>query len=468
MLRNLGHSFPFYIIRILIVTCEALTLAFGAYMLHGVVMDIASRYVDSLFLTMLNPMGWIIGLAISAFVVKYPFGLIKYYIKIAHIIYMTMITLEYKPSLIGSFGQAYRNFSWLFINDIATKGIVQALRALKDAILNVEILQKFKAPDSSLLKFVTSLCTNGLNHIIDMTDELIISYTWFTNDMLLASLERRGKDKPSTIKAVKNQAKFILEGMAFLVRTLPQLLISTLIIEAAFLFLSNVLLISIIASVFYFSGYSFVLLLAGIFLYRMLLDLIYYALVEPIRIAVYIYAFYSELSELEPIDIKQEIASLIGKVPVIGALAKKAGMKVEPVGNEGESLFNADFNGVIKDNVATVADAFNLNVDDLMEDVVEEQRTRQNNTEPQEVEVASSVEEEEAVVEVEEETLTPPPPPPPQQQEPTPPPQQPTTVEMPTVEVEEIEIDTEPQVSSDPFASSSGPSVVPPKRRRRK
>lgn len=398
MLTSFSRSLPFLFIRIVLVLGEGATLLYGSIYIHGWFEVFMSGHVEGLFLKVVSLMGWIIGLAVSAFIVKYVFGIAQYYFKLAHIIYLTMVILEYRPTrnspLIHSFAQATTHFGWLVLHDFTTRGVVKALEALKNAILNIDLLSRFKETQSLMVRFVKMLCTTALGNVINMTDEIIVSYTWFTNDLYLANRERQGKGAPKLKDKVKNQALFMLEGMAFTVRVLPQLLINSVIFEVAFLLLAFLSSIGIVVLVGSYLGFSFFYIVASLILFRTLIHIFYYVIVQSLRLNVYLYSFYSELGDLEPFNITEMIGNLLGKVPLIGPLVKKSGQRIEPTGTEGSSILEGDLNSLMRENVAQVAAAFNLNTEELVEEPSTEEEPGEQLEEEEEF-----VEEQEEVVE---------------------------------------------------------------------
>ncbi|MFF2798191.1 hypothetical protein [Lysinibacillus xylanilyticus] len=165
---------------------------------------------------------------------------------------------------------------------------------------------------------------------------------------------------------VKNQAMFMLEGMAFTVRVMPQLMINSLLFEVAFLILAVVSTITLVVTFIGYVGFSFVYLIWAIILFRTLIHIFYYIIIQSLRLNVYLYSFYSELNDIEPFNINETLGDLLGKVPLLGGLVKKSGQKIEPTGSEGAPILEGDLNTILKENVAQVASAFNLNTSELL------------------------------------------------------------------------------------------------------
>ena len=397
MLTGFGYSFPFIVLRIICVLIEGLILILGTKYVHDFFMFFMSGYVPSLFLTFLNPMGYIIGLAISAIIVKYPMRLIQYYFKLSHIVYLTIIInniQQYrKTAYLSSFSQAASNFTSLALNDLTTRSIVKVLKALKTAILNNDFMSRFTEPKTSLVRLIKSLCSTALGNVINMTDEMVVSYTWLTYDMYLFNCKQKKKE-PSIKQQLKVRASYMLESLVFIVRVFPKLLISSIFIEVGFLILSNIIASIIIFLVVTFSGFSLWIIFFCIVLYRTCIQVIYYTLIESLRLTFYLYSFYSELSELEPLNIRDGIADLLGKVPLLKSLVKKSGKKIEPTGSEGTPILEGDINSILVDNVKEVAKAFNLNPEDIIENKKENKHEVQEEKDVELEEVKEETEQE--------------------------------------------------------------------------
>lgn len=441
MLKSLSRSLPFLLIRTLLVLGEGATLYYSSMYVHDWFVVFMSNYVEGLFLTVVSPMGYLVGLGLGTILVKYVFGLVQYYFKLAHIVFVTTLILEYTPfkgsRFLHALIQASTHFGSLALNDFSTKGVVKVLGVVKETIMDAELLSKFKEPKSMVVKFVKSICTKGLTNVINMTDEIIVSYTWFTNDMYLQDRKEKGKGVPSVKQKVKNTATFMLEGMAFTIRVLPQLLINSLIFEVAFILLANTVTIASLFVLLKFVGFNFLFFVYAFILYRTLVKLFYYVVVESLRLSIYINSFYSELNDLEPFDINATLARLFGSVPLVGTLIKKSGQSIEPAGSEGSPIFEDNLQEMFRQNVAEVASAFNLNTDELLEEPIEEDVVE---VEPEESgEVVNEVESSE----VEEAKA----------EEPTEEPSVPVVQEDSPIPVEGIELDFETQ--SSPFNSSN-------------
>lgn len=372
MLKHFSLGIPFLLLRILVVLAEAATLYFGSLFVYGLFVDYMSTRVPSLFLTFISPMGLLIGLALSTLVVKFGWGFLQYYIKLAHIIYLTLAILEYKPYRGSRFafalGEAFSNFNTLALNDLTTRTVIKALKALKDAIVKTDLVSKFKDTNNSFIRFFKSICTTALSNVINMTDEIIVSYTWFTNSLFMAERARKNKGELKLKEKIKTQTTFMLEGMVFTVRVLPKLMVNSLVFEVAFLFLAHAVTVGLIILFIMYYGFSWLMIFYILIAFRTLIQIFYHAVVESLRLNVYLYSFYSEVNELEPFDILETMGSIVGKVPMLGALVKKSGLKIEPSGAEGSNILDGDFNQILKDNIAEAASAFNLNTNDILDE----------------------------------------------------------------------------------------------------
>lgn len=377
MLQGFVRSTPFLLIRTIIVAAEGAALLISSIYVHAWFMEFMSGYVEGLFLTLLNPVGIILGVGIGALISKYPLGIVKYYFKLAHIIYLTSLILEYKPKGVSRFlyslQEATTNFALLALNDFTTRTVVKALGALKDAIVTKDLMSRFKETEGVILKFVRQTLTTGIANVIDMTDEIIVSYTWFTNDLWLESRRKKKLKAPSIKMKAKNTAMFMLEGMAFTVRVMPQLLVNSIIYEVAFVIFANASIVLLLLSGLGYFGFSWWHIFYFFIVYKLLVRLFYYVIIESLRLVVYLTAFYNELGELEPFDIKSSIGGLLGKVPLLAPLVKASKQDIQPTGSPDSPILEGDLNQLMKDNVKGVATAFNLKTDDLVEEQEQEE-----------------------------------------------------------------------------------------------
>ena len=295
MLQSFLSSTPFILLRVVLILLEGLTLYVSGYYGSAWILGYVGNYVDGLFLFMLTPMAWIIGLGIGAFIVKWLFGFFQYYVKLSQIIFLTCSILEYKPTkgslVVFAFNEAIDNFVYLSINDFTTKTILKALGALKDAIMKNDIMSKFKDIDNTAYKLTKSMALTSLQNVINMTDEIIVSFTWLAHSMYKSDRKRQKKKMPGVKTRTKNQAKFILEGLTYLVRVFPKLLINSVAFEIFVFILANISIIVIIFFIIGISEFSFGLLFFMLVFYRTLLHIFYYCFVHSFRLFFYLYAF---------------------------------------------------------------------------------------------------------------------------------------------------------------------------------
>lgn len=405
-------------------------------------MNFMSGFVSGLFLTILTPMGYLIGLGISMVICYYVIGVIVYFFKLAHIIALTSYILDYNPSRMSTtlyaINEARQNFIPMVASYVTTKTIIHALTDLKDTIMEFDIMARFKEPKSTIVKFVKKLCTSGIRNVIDVADEITISYTWFTNDLYKRSDKyKKSKDGKSLGAMTKVQAKHMLEGLVFLLRTFPYLMMTSLLYETTFIVFNVVFTVALMFFIVKWLGFSLMTCAIIFVTYRTAMQIFSYTVISSLRNAAYLHAYYGELAELEPFDLKESVAGLLSKVPGLSGLAKLTGEKVDVTRGKGSSpILEEDIGEVLKKSIRDTARSFNLNESDLIITSKEADQIQDNlDSLPEEFEdlepIVSATEESEIEEQVPE-----------QEQH-----------EQVEVDVSADDIETDAQVRADPFAS---------------
>jgi hypothetical protein len=442
MLINCIRTLPFILIRILLCLADAavtiwLTLSFKDFF-----MNFMSGFVSGLFLIILTPMGYIIGLGISMVICYYVIGVIAYFFKLAHIIALTSYILDYNPSRLSTtlyaISEARQNFIPMVASYITTKTVIHALRDLKDTIMEFDIMARFKEPKSAIVKFDQRICTSGVRNVVDVADEITMSYTWFTNDLYKRSDKYKSSKKGKSLGAMtKVQAKHMLEGLVFLLRTFPYLMMTSLLYETTFIVLN--VLFTVILMIFIVKWLGFSLMTCAIIFitYRAVMQIFSYTIISSLRNAAYLHAYYGELAELEPFDLKESVTGLLSKVPGLSGLAKLTGEKIDITRGKGSSpILEEDIGEVLKKSIKDTARSFNLNESDLIITSREANKIQENvDSLPEEVEDL------EPIVDTEVETIV---------EEYVPAQEQHEQVE---VNVSADDIQTDAQVKAGPFAS---------------
>jgi hypothetical protein len=160
---------------------------------------------------------------------------------------------------------------------------------------------------------------------LDSMDEVLVSYTWLTQEMFRRHWEDENPKKKITIKTrVKNQAKFFLEGAALYIRVLPKMLVNnTLYLVAIEVLIFLTLAVSIILTTIFigFGWWNFLFMFVTT---RLLLIAVNQIIVPTLRVNVAIYQFYNQVSKLETTT-PEFIRELIGKLPPLAWVAKQTG-----------------------------------------------------------------------------------------------------------------------------------------------
>lgn len=384
MLTKLVRTLPFIFIRILLGALDVYITIKVTLIAKDQLLLFIGPYVPSLFLFFLTPLTYIIGLGISMVICYYFVGVIAYFFKLAHIVAITSLTLGYSPSKMPltfyAIDEARKNFMPLVVSYITTKTVVHALNDLKDTIMEFDIMSKFKEPKNTLVKLVKNISVQGIRNVIDVADEITISYTWFTNDLYRRSDKYKNNKKARTLRnRTKVQAKNMLESLVFIVRTFPYLMLSSLIYETLFIILNVVFTVSLGLYFLKVFGFTWLTVLLIFVSYRSVVQLFGYIVTSSLRNIAYLHTFYGELAEMEPFDIKSSVTSLVSSVPGLSQLAKMSGENIQATRGKGTSgLLEEDFSQVFRDSLKDTVKAFNLEESDLLI-TGDEEETLQNN-----------------------------------------------------------------------------------------
>lgn len=353
----------------MVIALEVTCLIYSTIYVHDFLLDFLKVQVPEMFIFFVHPMLYILGFTAGVVVVKYPIRYIKYYLKVAQIIFITTLILDYKPykgsRYLFSLGQAYNTMISSIATDFSVRQVIKVFSALRDSIMKADIFQRFLNPKSSLIKIVTSMTSTGVKNTMSQVDEIILSYTWFTYSLYERNMARQGK-KITVKNGLKNRALFFLEGITFTVRVLPHLLVNSLVFEFGFVVLANTVVFLSMTTFIYFTSFTWLKLFFMIVLFKTFVNLFYYVFIDSFRLIIYINVFYKTLEEMEPFNMDEALSGLLGKVPVLKKLVKKSGKKVEPSGQEGESIMDINAKEVARTHLAGVAAAFNLDPEVLV------------------------------------------------------------------------------------------------------
>jgi len=254
---------------------------------------------------------------------------VDYLLQLAHTIAVTVVVLEqpYRGTLMGyAWKEATRNLIGNTATSVITIKGVKVVKTIKNALLQKTIFNHLNdpgglGPGHSLFKFIVY----NINMALDSMDEVLVSYTWFTQEMYRRHWEIDNPKKKISVKIrVKNQAKFFLEGTALYIRVLPKMLVNnTLYLVAIEILIFLALVVSVTLTTISF-GFGWWNILFMFVTTRLLLLAVNQIIVPTLRVNVAIYQFYNQVSKLET-TAPEFIKELVGKLPPLAWIAKQTG-----------------------------------------------------------------------------------------------------------------------------------------------
>ena len=254
---------------------------------------------------------------------------VDYLLQLAHTIAVTVIVLDqsYKGTLTGyAWKEATSNLIGNTATSIITVKGVKVVKTVKNALLEKTILNHLNDPGgfgvgNSFFKFIVY----NINMALDSMDEVLVSYTWFTQEMYRRHWEIENPKKKISVKTkVKNQAKFFLEGAALYIRVLPKMLVNnTLYLVAIEVLIFLTLAVSVILTTISF-GFGWWNILFMFVTTRLLLISVNSIIVPTLRVNIAIFQFYNQVSKLETTS-PEFIKELVGKLPPLAWVAKQTG-----------------------------------------------------------------------------------------------------------------------------------------------
>lgn len=383
MLKSASLSIPFLLIRFALCVLTGIGWYYVIVLTHSLLMNFVTPLLPSMFVFFLNPMGVIIGLGLGGYLTILVAKPVLYYFKLAHIIFITdhIISKDNendKRSTFFKFNSALKeaksNYAALAVNDFATQGLVKILASvltnIKESIMNNDIMAKIKEPESMMGKGAVKALTKPLSNVLDMMDEIVVSYVWLTYHMLLCAREDRNEAKPNTAQEAKIRAGFMLESLTLAVRLFPKLMINSIAMEVFMFFVARGLAVvfSVILIILANQLWNIPFLYSCaimVIMYKTLVDIVYYGLVDTIRVVTYLAIFYYEAGKLDALDMQQEAAALAMKVPGLKKLMKKAGLEVpEGEPTQGASLVDINLQEDFKEALAGIGLALALESED--------------------------------------------------------------------------------------------------------
>jgi len=310
------------LLRFVLNVSPAAVFIFGVLFLRNLFIRWDMHVITHL---MTIPIALGLGAAYSRTVVRF----FDFLLRLAHTIAVTVVVLDqpYKGTLTGyAWKEATRNLIGNTATSMVTIKGVKLVKTLKTALLEKTILNHLNDPGGfslghSLFKFIVY----NINMALDSMDEVLVSYTWFTQELFRRHWEMENPKKKISIKTrVKNQAKYFLEGTALYIRVLPRMLVNnTLYIVAIEIFIFLTLAATVILTTISL-GFGWWNILFMFITTRLILIAVNWVIVPSLRVNVAIWQFYNQVSKLETTT-PDFIRGLVGKLPPLAWVAKQTG-----------------------------------------------------------------------------------------------------------------------------------------------
>jgi len=289
-----------------------------------------------------QPAFLIIGVGIGIALHTYILSFVIHMLSLVHVIATTTVLLNvpYQGSLIGfAFSQTKKNFLQVTSASVLTIKGVAALKKFKDTLIEKDILTLFNEPDTTIQKSIFNLTKYNINCSLETIDEVIVSYTWLAtylydmganepdelDDEGNQILEGKRKKKPSIKTRIKNQAKFMLNGLAFYTRVLPKMLIWGFFQMAVVEVFSIIISVIVWVLVFSIMGINLISITLVLLTGRLILQLVDLVILKTIRVDITLLTYYTELSKLDNVT-PEMVSMLVTKIPPLASIAKKTGL----------------------------------------------------------------------------------------------------------------------------------------------
>jgi hypothetical protein len=322
MFKIFLHTGIITFIRFLLNVSPAVVFAVGALFLRSTFIRWDMHVITHL---MAVPIALGLGTAYRMTIVRF----IDYLLRLAHTIAATVVVLDqpYRGTLTGyAWKEATRNLIGNTATSVITVRGVKVVKTIKTALLQKTICNHLYdpggfGPGHSLFKFLIY----NINMALDSMDEVLVSYTWLTQELFRRHWEIENPKKKISIKTrVKNQAKYFLEGAALYVRVLPKILVNNTLYLVAIETL--IILTTIVTSVLvlFSFGLGWLNILIVFLSTRLVLLAVTQIIVPTLRVDVAIYQFYNQVSKLETTS-PEFIKDLVGKLPPLAWVAKQTG-----------------------------------------------------------------------------------------------------------------------------------------------
>jgi hypothetical protein len=321
-------------------------------------------------------MYYIISLGLYILLYKIVVGPVIKIIQLYQIVTVTAVLFEFKERKLlessnywwFSFGQVNKNFINVVSSSVISSSSVKALSKLKDAVIKNDIAANFQKSFSGFVKMTVEFLIKGIASLLDMLDEIVVSYVWLAIFMYKKS---PGVKQPKK-RMLKQQARFMLEAVMFYIRVFPKLLIRNLMCDVGFSVINLFLVIVLDVLIISLTG-SYWLIIVEVFLYKFMYAFLYDTIIHSFRVCSVVVNFYEILKDLKPVS-ENDLVEFIKKTPVLGVIAKRAKLSNFDGGNSGDEaaesssgLINInDMKSALIEQVNEYAKSFMLDEHDIL------------------------------------------------------------------------------------------------------
>lgn len=366
------------VLTYILSTCTQIILIWFIYK-TGV--QLASKSIPNAHI-IIGPGLLMIGLGIGVLFHRLVFIPIIFIESLSHVIAITSVVTGLPQELPGSrtlysFSQMRKYFFGLTASTVITKTTLKLFTKFKDIILEKDIIPHFQQAKHPIIKFVSKICINSIKSLLDLIDELLVSYVWLGTYLYV---EYSDNPKTGSKEIIKQQARYILECIALFVKVFPSLLANNFAYDILFHIIATVLTIGTFVVLYHLIGFSFWIFIILFLFYRLVKDIIYNSIIYNLRCCSVVTTFYVALDKLR-IDNNMPSAEilhdLVSKIPSLIPIAKKTkddifNDLISQKSNDAQSEENGgivDFNpleDVLKKYVNDVAKCFMISEHDIL------------------------------------------------------------------------------------------------------
>lgn len=371
-----SRTYPFWFVRIGLYGCSGVVQFFIIYFTWKMGLELTRSNHVLNYIS--QPAFMIIGIGLSALFNATLIRLIAHIISMAHTIAATIaaLELEYEGSLTG---YAWKQMS-LYFQELSSSSFisiksVEKFSSLKNAILFKDIMPLFAEPKNFAIKCAKNYVVKDVQGVLSMVDEIIVSYVWFTT-MMYFELSKEANDAKNTRKfttRVARQARFMLEGVLFLLRVFPKLMLANLGMMVVYFLVTLIIVLGFFYAVWAYIGFSLWILPIIFLTWRLVVDIVNNTLIYSMRVDHTITTFYDSIHGLDAVGI-DDLVALVQKIPSLTNIAKKSKLPqfkdladVEPsVEDSGGLVDIGDMKKSLIDSVNNAAGMFMVKETDIL------------------------------------------------------------------------------------------------------